>query len=227
MPRKKKNHKKFEDCIQTIDAEIKKRKNKWNLTSLAWMDFDDVSQIVRIHIFKKWDLYDQSKPLGPWLNRIISNQIKNLIRNNYGNYARPCIKCAAAEGERECSIYQKQCSSCPLYSHWEKSKKGAHDTKLPVSLENHSQEVYSMITDSFDVELSSATLHKRMKKVLKPVEWKVYELLYIENKEEKEVAKKMGYVTSEKNRSPGYKQIKNIKKSIIKKVKIILEETGA
>ena len=62
-----------------------------------------------------------------------------------------------------------------------------------------------------------------MKKVLKPVEWKVYKLLYIENKNEKCVAKKMGYVTSEKNRSPGYKQIKNIKKSIITKVKGVLE----
>ena len=34
----------------------------------------------------------------------------------------------------------------------------------------------------------------------------------------------MGYKTSEKNRSPGYKQIKNIKKSIIKKVKKLLEK---
>ena len=39
------------------------------------------------------------------------------------------------------------------------------------------------------------------------------------NKSETEVAALMGYKTSEKNRSPGYKQIKNIKKSIIEKVK--------
>jgi len=37
------------------------------------------------------------------------------------------------------------------------------------------------------------------------------------------VAKEMGYVTSEKNRKPGYKQIKNIKKSIIKKAKKIMD----
>ena len=89
----------FENHIQVIDAEINKRRSKWNLSVLAWMDFQDVAQILRIHIYKKWHLYDQSKPLGPWLNRIISNQIKNLIRNNYGNYCRPCLKCAAAEGE--------------------------------------------------------------------------------------------------------------------------------
>ena len=71
---------KFEDYIDQIDEEIRKRKSKWTLTSIAWMDFDDISQILRIHIYKKWFLFDQDKPLGPWLNRIISNQIKNIIR---------------------------------------------------------------------------------------------------------------------------------------------------
>ena len=113
----------FEESIDDINREIAKRRNKWNLTVLAWMDFEDVSQILRIHIYKKWHLYDAEKPLGPWINRIISNQIKNLIRNNYGNYARPCLRCAAAEGGELCSIYSKQCSDCPLYSNWEKSKK--------------------------------------------------------------------------------------------------------
>ena len=50
MSRRKKP--KFEDFIGQIDIEIKKRKSKWNLTALSWMDFDDVSQILRIHIFK-------------------------------------------------------------------------------------------------------------------------------------------------------------------------------
>ena len=217
MPRLKK--KKFEECIKDIDSEIKKRKNKWNLTSLAWMDFDDVSQIIRIHIYKKWSMYDQKKPLGPWLNRIISNQIKNLIRNNYGNYCRPCLKCAAAEGEKECGIYEKQCADCPLYAYWEKHKKRAHDTKMPVSLQNHEQEVFNMPSGDFDIEIAAENLHKKMQKILRPTEWIIYDLLYVQMKNEREVAKKMGYITSEKNRDPGYKQIKNIKKSILKKVK--------
>ena len=66
----------FEDVIDKINLEISKRRGKWNLTILAWMDFDDVSQIIRIHIWKKWKMYDPEKPLAPWLNRIISNQIK-------------------------------------------------------------------------------------------------------------------------------------------------------
>ena len=226
MPKKRTQVKKpeFEDVIQKIDTEIFKRRGKWSLTILSWMDFDDVAQILRIHIWKKWDQYDPTKPLAPWLNRIISNQIKNLIRNNYGNFSRPSFRCDAAEGTNLCSIYDNQCNECPLYSNWEKTKKRAHDTKLPVSLENHRQEVYSMPTEYIDFEKSVKGLHTKMQSILKPFEWKVYKMLYIEFKPEKEVSKRMGYKTSEKNRSPGYKQLKNIKKSIIEKVKKILED---
>ena len=214
----------FEDSIDVINVEINKRKGKWNLTVLAWMDFQDVSQILRIHIFKKWDLYDSEKPLAPWINRIISNQIKNLIRNNYGNYARPCLRCAASESDSHCYIYKEQSSVCPLYANWEKTKKNAHDAKLPVSLEEHPQEIFTSVNSYYDVERTALRLHEKMQTVLKPVEWKVYNYLYIEHKSEEEVAKLMNYKTTEKNRVPGYKQIKNIKKSIIQKVKKVLEK---
>ena len=214
----------FEDFIETIDEEIKKRKSKWKLTSITWMDFDDISQILRIHIYKKWHLYDPKKPLAPWLNRIITNQIKNLIRNNYGNYARPCLKCAASEGGDLCVIYEKQCSDCPLYANWEKNKKIAHDVKGPVSLENHQQDICNLRESSdLDIDLAFSKLNTILPKFLKPIEWKIYENLYIKNLSETEVANLMGYKTSEKNRSPGYKQIKNIKKSIIIKVKKLME----
>ena len=214
----------FEDSIDVINVEINKRKGKWNLTVLAWMDFQDVSQILRIHIFKKWDLYDSEKPLAPWINRIISNQIKNLIRNNYGNYARPCLRCAASESDSHCYIYKEQSSVCPLYANWEKTKKNAHDAKLPVSLEEHPQEIFTSVNSYYDVERTALRLHEKMETVLKPVEWKVYNYLYIEYKSEEEVAKLMNYKTTEKNRVPGYKQIKNIKKSIIQKVKKMLND---
>lgn len=214
-------HKKssFEDNISQINSEISKRRAKWNLTAISWMDFNDVSQILRIHIYKKWHLYNQKKPLAPWVNRIISNQIKNLIRNNYSNFSRPCLKCAAAENEDDCSIYGKQCSSCPLYANWERSKKNAHDTKLTVSIENHTQEINDMPSDSMRIEDAAKNVHIKMEKVLKPIEWKVYKFLYIEGKDEEQTAKLMGYKTTEKNRIAGYKQIKNLKKSIIIKVK--------
>lgn len=214
----------FEDSINQINVEINKRRNKWNLTVLAWMDFDDVSQILRIHIHKKWDKYDQTKALSPWLNRIISNQIKNLLRNIYGNHCRPCLRCAAAEGEDGCRLYSKQCNDCPFYAHWEKSKKSAHDIKLPVSLEVHSQEVFNMSNDIIDIEKTAANVHSKMEKILKPFEFKVYKCLYIDHLGEEETAKIMGYRTSEKGRTAGYKQLKNIKKSIITKVKKCLAD---
>jgi DNA-directed RNA polymerase specialized sigma24 family protein len=209
----------FESRISEIDQEISKRRHKWNLTTLAWMDFSDVSQILRIHIFKKWKMYDQKQPLAPWINRIVSNQIKNLIRNNYGNYSRPCLKCAAAENEDGCNIYDNQCSNCPLYAKWEKSKKSAHDIKLAVTLENHSQEVHNIIEDDINIDKAAKNIHAKMQKILKPTEWRFYNLYYIQHKSEEESASLMGYKTTEKNRKIGYKQVKNLKKAIITKVK--------
>tara|TARA_R110000824_G_scaffold11183_1_gene48480 strand:- start:10184 stop:10870 length:687 start_codon:yes stop_codon:yes gene_type:complete len=215
---------KFEDYIEQIDLEIKKRKSKWNLTALSWMDFDDVSQILRIHIFKKWHLFDTDKPLNPWINRIISNQIKNLIRNNYGNYCRPCLKCAAAESGDLCYIYGKQSDACPLYANWEKTKKQAYNAKLPVSINDHSLELNSTEYTNVDILEMMKKLNKKMEEVLKPAEWKIYKALYIDDKSEEDAATLMGYKTNEKNRVPGYKQIKNVKKSIIKKFKKMLED---
>lgn len=212
----------FEGSLDEINTEISKRKPKWNLTALSWLDYEDVAQIIRVHIFKKWSKYNPTKPLGPWVNRIISNQIKNLIRNNYGNYSRPCLKCSASEGDDLCAIYVKQCSKCPLYAQWEKTKKRAYDTKLPVPLENHVQEVFSRAEDSIDIEKSSKNLHVRMEAILKPTEWKIYKALYIDNLSEEETATLMGYKTTEKNRTAGYKMIGNIKKSIIKKAKVCI-----
>lgn len=215
---------KFEDYIEQIDAEIKKRRSKWNLTALSWMDFDDVSQILRIHIFKKWHLYDTKKPLNPWINRIISNQIKNLIRNNYGNYCRPCLKCAAAEAGDLCYIYGKQSEACPLFANWSRTKKQAYNAKLPVSINDHTYEINSTEYSDIDILGVMGKISAKMEEVLKPAEWKIYQALYIEHMSEEDAATLMGYKTNEKNRVPGYKQIKNVKKAIIKKVKRMLED---
>ena len=214
----------YEDYIGIINEEISKKRFKWNLTALAWMDYEDVSQILRFHIFKKWHLYDQSKNIKPWIRTIISNQIKNLVRNNYTNFIKPCNRCEATKEEDSCDIYGKQCSACPLYKNWEKNKKAGLAAKMPMPLENHKQEAYYIENkQTIDIERSAKILHKKMKEILKPHEWKIYSYLYINHLDEMQAAKKMGYKTSEKNRSPGYKQIKNVKKKIILKAREILE----
>jgi len=216
--------KSFEECIDIIDEEIRKRKSKWNLQSLAWMDFEDVSQIIKIHINNKWHLYDIKQPLRPWLNRIISNQLKNLIRNNYGNFTRPCLKCAAAEENDGCKLFKKQSIDCPLYEYWNKNKKDAQNLKIPVSMDYHSIEVRNLAYSSDNFESNKNKLHKKMLSILKPLERTVYQYIYIEHKSDEEVAKIMNYTTSEQGRPPGYKHLKNIKKSIVEKVKKILEK---
>ena len=83
----------YEEKYELIDSLIAKRRSRWNLGSLSWFDFDDVEQIIRAHIYRKWDQWDQSRPLEPWVNRIVTNQIKNILRNNYSNFLKPCHGC--------------------------------------------------------------------------------------------------------------------------------------
>jgi DNA-directed RNA polymerase specialized sigma24 family protein len=214
----------FEEKIDVVNTEIAKRRGRWKLKAIPSIDYDDVSQILKLHIWVKWNQWDQTRPLEPWLNKIITNQITNLIRNLYGNFARPCISCPANEGDDRCRIYIKQCSLCPLYAHWEKHKKSAHDTKLPLPLESHAQEVYNIPESSYDIGKQVELLHIKMKEKLNIVQYKIYKYLYIEGKTEEQTAQLMGYKTSEKNRDVGYKTISNIKKTILKIAKKTIEK---
>lgn len=212
----------FEDCSDIIDREIQKRKSKWHLTAVQWLDYDDISQILRLHIYKKFSMWDQSRPIEPWLNVIIRHQTSNLLRNNYGNYSRPCLKCSANEGGDLCSIYGSQCNACPLYKRWSETKKQAYDSKLPLPLEHHSQEVFNKPDINIDIEQSIKDLDRHMKKKLKPAEYKVFKYLYIEGETEEKVAKMLGFRTTEKGRQAGYRQLKNLKNSITSKVKAVV-----
>ena len=213
----------FEDCYEIIAKEINKKKYKWTLSSLSWLGWEDISQIILIHINEKWSQYDQKKPLRPWLGAIISNQIRNIIRNNYSNYTRPCLKCKASESGDGCKIYKAQCSTCPSFEVWEKRKKSAYDVKIPVSIENHTNEVHEMSEEVFTLERNVEAIHKKMKEVLRPIEYIVYEALFINDETEESLAKRLGYISNEKNRPPGYKQIKNLRKAIVARAQKCLE----
>jgi hypothetical protein len=209
----------FEELYPVILIEINKRKYKWTLTSLSHIGWEDVAQIILIHVWKKWHLYDQKRPIKPWLSVVIASQIKNLIRNVYGNYSRPCLRCDAAEGESGCKIYKTQCLNCPLYAEWHKRKLPAHNIKIPVSIENHPNETSELQAESPDLSNQVHKIHIKMKELLKPSEYKVYEGLFIKEEDEGVVAKKLGYIANEKDRTGRYKQIQNIRKSIVIKIK--------
>ena len=48
MPRKKKGivRPSFEESIEIINSEIQKRKHRWHLTAIAWMDKASVANIL-------------------------------------------------------------------------------------------------------------------------------------------------------------------------------------
>lgn len=222
----------YEESYYIVEEELNKRRGKWFLTSLAWIDFDDVKQIISAHIYKKWEQWDQSRPLRPWLNRIISNQLKNILRNYYSNYAKPCLNCPFNQSgiteENEAGLCgftesKMQCNECPLYAKWEKTKKPAYDIKMAVTIENHTHEIKSNSGSSFEIEEAQKRLNKEMEKILSEKNFQIYTMLFIENMTDEEVAAKLGYKTTETGRKAGYKQIKNLKKQFKARAEKILK----
>tara|TARA_R100000808_G_C2143957_1_gene151726 strand:+ start:1214 stop:1942 length:729 start_codon:yes stop_codon:yes gene_type:complete len=221
----------YEEKYEIIEVELNKRRAKWFLKSLTWVDFDDVKQIIRTHLYKKWEQWDQERPLRPWLNRIITNQLKNILRNYYSNFAKPCLNCPfnqtgvtdeTEQGFCGFTTSRLQCNECPLYAKWEKTKKAAFDIKMAVTIENHMHELESSGAESFEIEDAQIRLHAEMKKVLSEKNYRIYQMLFIENMTEEDAAKELGYRTTEKGRKAGYKQIKNLKKQFKQKAERIL-----
>jgi hypothetical protein len=221
---KRKPKYKFEDFSEIIDSSIKRQRAKWQLNAINWFDFDDVEQIIKIHIHKKWHMWDQERPLEPWIGRIISNQIRNLIRNHYGNYVKPCNGCQFSLGDNQCSATSSgiQDSQCKLYEKWESQKKAGLELKTTVSTESHMSEISSRQDDHFCYESSIDKLNHHMKIELSENHYKAYIMLFFEEKTEEEVAKFMGYKTNEKKRKAGYRQVKNLKKIFQKKAEEII-----
>jgi len=225
-------HLKYEDLYEVIDVELLKRKRNWFLNSVTWIDFDDVCQIIRAHIYKKWDQWDQERPIKPWLNKIIANQMKNILRNHYSNYARPCLNCPFNNDAdlNLCSFTKsgQQDKTCPLYKKWEKTKKHAYNVKITLSLENHMHEITgnSETYLDLDIQRSSDKLVQELKNTLNDRQFQAFELLFVKNLSDEEVAKQMGFRSTETGRKAGYKQIKNLRKTLKEKAAKILEKKG-
>lgn len=215
----------YEHHLTSINSLLEKKRKKWMLKAIAWMDYDDVKQIILIHIHRKWHLYDPKKPIGPWANTLIDNQIRNLLRNNYKNFARPCLQCPHNAGGDECLFTKSniQDESCPLFQKWAQKKRAGYNIKLPVSLENHNHELEPNGKGYSDIEGQTRKINKLLKQRLSERYYTAYIMMCIENKTDEEVAEYMGYKSSEKNRKAGYKQIKNLKEMFKQHVLDILE----
>jgi len=219
----------YDDKKDVIDSEISKRKSKWQLKAIAWMDFDDISQLIRIHIMEKWHMWDQNRPIEPWLNAVITHRITNLIRDNYWSFSRPCLRCDANQGNGLCTIYETQCSACPLYAKWVKKKKKVYDLRIPVSYDDQigsrgGDGEKAHLDNFIDYDSSVSRIHLAMEKKLKPEHFRIYKMLYIQEMDEESVAKILGYKENKYNKKNRYKQIENYKRKFIQEAKIIIRE---
>jgi DNA-directed RNA polymerase specialized sigma24 family protein len=218
--------KRFEDHIETIETAIRKQRSRWRLDCITWFDFEDVEQVIKLHIYKKWDMWDQERPLEPWINIIVTNQIRNLVRNHYGNYIRPCINCEYNLGDNSCGLTSSRTQSreCPDYAKWEKTKKVAFDLKIAVPSENHMHEMSYSSESQLCFSSCIDKLNHYMKIVLTKTHYKAYSMLFFEESTEEDVAKFMGYKTNEKKRKAGYRQVKNLKKMFMQKAAEIIKD---
>jgi len=216
----------FEDKIKEINSALEKKRHKWDLDAVPSVDYDDIKQIIMTHIYKKWHLWDQTKPIEPWLSRVVSNQFKNLLRNHYGNFARPCLRCPFNLGGDHCEKTGSgiQDSSCADYADWEKRKKSAYDIKLAVTIENHSNEIHQREDENLDISLATEKISRELKPQLTAKQYQAFRMLFVENYPDEQVAIFLGYKSNEKKRSAGYKQIKNLKKIFQAKVQQILRD---
>ena len=218
----------YEDEVSQIDGAIAKSRAQWQLNFLSYMDYNDVSQIIRLHIYRKWDQWDQEKPIGPWLNKIIKNQIINMRRNNYGRLAPPCSNCPCNQGAGLCSltVSGKQDSNCSEFLSWAKKKKRGHEMKIakPITDAMPVQPSTSHRESSFDINKSAEKVHQEVIPKLNCIQKKVYTLVYIQHFSDEEAARRLKFKTSEKDRFPGYRQMNNIKKQLMEKVRIALTE---
>jgi hypothetical protein len=110
-----------------------------------------------------------------------------------------------------------------MFLAWHKNKKNAYNLKMTVSIEEHSNEINNQTYTSSDEQRASENLHSKMKEILKPIEWRVYELLYIKCRSEEQVCKTLGFKYNKDAKTTYNKQLRNIQKSIIKKAKACLQ----
>jgi RNA polymerase sigma factor (sigma-70 family) len=219
----------FEDKIKIINSEIDKKRERWRFNFIHDVDYDDVRQIILIHVNKKWGQWDQERPLEPWLSKVISHQINNMIRNTFGKLAPPCYNCPFNTGGDACLFCSSGVKSheCKPFAKWEKTKKGGYNIIMASSIDSddfsEKNEPSGQISQT---ELIFEEFHRKIKPLLSDRCQEVYQMLYVEGKTDDDVAKKFGFVTNEVNRKPGYRQIANMKREIISVAKKHLPEFG-
>jgi len=215
----------FEEKYNEVLDVVRKYNSRWHLDALRWLDYEDVSSEIVTHVWKKWHQWNQERPLAPWVSTICKNQIFNKLRNNFTNYARPCIKCPNNLEGTHCSATSnhEQCSECPIYAHWMTSKKSAYDIKLPLELENHKVEINNIPFDEVDYDLVMVRLINELTGKLDEKSFAVFKMANLDKKTDKEI---VSFLKLKPKPGLGVmKQLTDIKANILASVKIIIKES--
>lgn len=206
----------FEDKIKEIVEQINRRKAQWTLSS---MSFDDVRQEVLIRAWKKYGKFDPARgSFLHWINRLITNAINNILRDNYMAYQRPCIteKCVYNTGDDNCSKTKsgKQCGECLIYKIWEQKKGQHYNVKQTLPLENHQREAEKKHCNTvYDIDRCKKIIDAKMRKKLTRNEWAIYKEIYINGVEKELVGEKLGYQPSGSTYA-GYQIILKLEKKV-------------
>ena len=223
----------YEDCQEEIDSILSSKRSFWTLDSISQVGYDDVSQIIRIHIFTKFDQWNQTLPFSPWAASLINRQIINLKKKFYGRLAPPCQTCEFNIGGGQCSFTKSggKTSECSKFAKWEVSKGVGYNMLLAESTDkayDSDPEGESRITleskESPDYAAASDRLHQLVMTGLTPKMQKLYRWLYIEHRSDEFISEAMKFKTSEEGKLPGYRQITNIKKVLINRAKTIMKD---
>lgn len=196
--------------LAELDKLLKAAEIKWNL-NLGFMCYEDIQQIIRIHIARKINLFDPERgKFSTWAKRVINNQILNQKKKNFLRYLLPCEDCPNAGCGRGPNSKSK---TCPIQDKWSKNKIQANNIHFAASLdesfEGEEAAKIQVAGTLVNLEAAAEKFHAMMLDALEDRVREFYQLKYIDGKTEREIAKIFGFSTSETNRCPGYRQIHN------------------
>lgn len=223
----------YEDKSKEIDSILHSKRSFWTLDAISHIGYDDVCQIIRIHIHAKFEQWKQNEPFAPWASRLINNQIINLKTKFYGKHAPPCVQCEFNLGGGQCSFTSSRQtdSECEKFKKWKLKKESAYRIMLAESTDKSYDEdpdgegrITVESPAAPDYVRASERLHFLVMDNLDDGKKDLYRWFFIENRSDAFIAEKMGFKTTEKNKTPGYKQISNLKKSLIDRAKKIMSE---
>lgn len=228
--------KRFNEAVPELQVLIEKRRHMWRATSVK--EWEDVSSELLERIYRQFHRYDPNQPLDRWVNTVITNAIKNMIRDLIVKTSKPCVSatpyganCSYNLGCGKCSWTKSglQDSSCKFFAAWERKKKAKFSISTPLSIENHINESHSMPDELLSeerFETAKEIIDNNIQRRLTKEEYRIYILLYVKHLTLEEAAKKMGFKKTDDNDMKAYLRVRTASLKIKEVAGQLLSENG-